>query len=121
MSAQNMQGQTALITGGAQGIGKAIAARFIAQGGRVVIADINAEAAEATAKELSPSGHATWFALDLTDLNMIKNVPGILDAASVGPVNVLVNNAGILDNVSFLDTNQKIYEDVSLYKIILYS
>ncbi|WP_350295609.1 SDR family oxidoreductase [Limnohabitans sp. Rim8] len=112
MSAQNMEGQTALITGGAQGIGKAIAALFIARGGRVVIADINAEAAEATAKELSPSGRATWFALDLMDLDMINNVPGILDTASVGPVHVLVNNAGILDNVSFLDTNQKIYDDV---------
>jgi NAD(P)-dependent dehydrogenase (short-subunit alcohol dehydrogenase family) len=112
VNGQDLTGQIALITGGAQGIGKAIAARFVAQGGRVVIADLNAEAAEATAKELSPTGQATWFALDLTDLDQINNVSSILDAASVGPIHVLVNNAGILDNVSFLETSRKIYESV---------
>lgn len=79
------------VTGGARGIGKAIAARFTAVGARVAIGDRDLAEAEDTAAELGV--HA--FALDVTDP---VSFAGFLRAvrSELGPIDVLVNNAGIM-------------------------
>ena len=53
---RGLQGKIALVTGGAKGLGKAMVERFLKEGVTVVIADVNAEAANATVEELSPLG-----------------------------------------------------------------
>ena len=55
----SLQDKVAIVTGAASGIGKEIAREFVANGAKVAIADLNAEAANATAAELDPSGART--------------------------------------------------------------
>ncbi|WP_330241454.1 SDR family NAD(P)-dependent oxidoreductase [Streptomyces sp. NBC_00525] len=83
--------RTVLVTGGAGGIGRAVAAAFAAAGDTVVIADRDAERVTATAAELGVHG----LALDITDESGIASR---LDEVQekFGPVEVLVNNAGLL-------------------------
>ncbi|WP_207934475.1 SDR family NAD(P)-dependent oxidoreductase [Actinomadura sp. KC06] len=84
-------GRVVLVTGGASGIGRAVAAAFAAAGDRVVIADRDAEAAAEAAKELD--GHAVT--MDITDAAAVA--AGVAHVAgTVGPVEILVNNAGLV-------------------------
>jgi 3-oxoacyl-[acyl-carrier protein] reductase len=85
----------AAVTGAGSGIGRAIASGYAREGARVVVLDINGEAAAATAKEIRDAGgKSESFALDVTKrddcIAMAKQV-----ADKVGPVSILVNNAGI--------------------------
>jgi len=83
----------ALITGGAAGIGKATAERFVEEGARVVICDVNQEAGEATAQALGPE--VAFYRVDVTDRQAVQAwVDDVV--AKYGRVDVLVNNAGIL-------------------------
>lgn len=85
------QQPVALITGGAQGIGRACAQALLADGFRIVIADIQDEV-EATAQEL---GNGTLgLVCDMSDLEQIAAMFDRVEA-EVGPVSALVNNAGI--------------------------
>lgn len=85
------ESRTVLITGGGGGIGRGIAQAFLAQGDRVVLADINADAVAAAAAEIG----AASVALDITDPAAVEAAIAAV-AAEHGPVDVLVNNAGIL-------------------------
>jgi 2-hydroxycyclohexanecarboxyl-CoA dehydrogenase len=80
-----LEGRKALVTGGASGIGAAIAARLAAEGAEVWVGDVNVEGAERVAGEIA--GH--WLELDVTDLESAR--AGI---EAVGVPDVLVNNAG---------------------------
>ena len=85
----------ALVTGAASGIGKEIARRFVDEGAKVAIADINLEAARAAAEELDPSGAATLaIQMDVTDETQVDAGVGEVDRR-FGGVDVLVSNAGI--------------------------
>lgn len=85
--------KVALITGGAAGIGRATAERFVEEGARVIIADVNEKEGEATARNLGPE--VTFFPLDVSDR---KAVQGVIDeiARKYETIDVLINNAGIL-------------------------
>ncbi len=83
MTDRDLAGRRAIVTGGASGIGLACAEEFAARGARVVIADLNAEAANAVAERL---GGEAWV-VDLSDTRA-------LDDAAVS-ADILVNNAGI--------------------------
>jgi 3alpha(or 20beta)-hydroxysteroid dehydrogenase len=86
-------GKVAIITGGAQGMGAAHARRFVAEGAKAVITDINNEAGEALAAELGEQ--ASFLNLDVSSEAGWRSV--VAEAESrFGPVTVLVNNAGIL-------------------------
>jgi 3-oxoacyl-[acyl-carrier protein] reductase len=90
-----LDGQTAVITGGAQGIGEAIARLFAHSGARVVIGDMDSEGAEVVAKSLRDDGHeAVAVRADVTSPD---DVDALLRAAidSFGRLDVWVNNAGI--------------------------
>jgi len=88
-----LKGKVTLITGGAAGIGKATAKRFVEEGATVVICDVNREAGEATVRELGPD--IVFYLVDVTDRQAVQAwVDDVVD--KYGRVDVLVNNAGIL-------------------------
>src|SRR6516225_3002564 len=90
-----LKDKSALITGAASGIGKAIALRFAREGARVAIADLKKEAAEATAREIrAGKGIALGLAVDVTDEKAVNEGVAIV-AAEFGGVDILVSNAGI--------------------------
>jgi 3-hydroxybutyrate dehydrogenase len=90
-----LENKVALITGSASGIGKEIAIIFAREGARVAIADLNAEAAEATAREIDPTGaRAIGVAMDVTDEAQVDAGTARV-VETFGALDVLVSNAGI--------------------------
>jgi NAD(P)-dependent dehydrogenase (short-subunit alcohol dehydrogenase family) len=95
----------AVITGGARGIGRAIAQAFCDAGCRVVVADIDAPALAAAAHELVASGGiASTRLLDVTDSGAVERCAESV-CADYGDVDILVNNAGIVRNADALDVD----------------
>lgn len=84
-------GRTAVVTGGASGLGKAAAARIVAEGGRVSLWDLNAEALAAAAKEI---GAAHVAALDVADPDAVAAAAEAANTA-LGRIDILVASAGI--------------------------
>jgi NADP-dependent 3-hydroxy acid dehydrogenase YdfG len=114
-----LAGQTAAITGAARGIGRATATAFMRQGMRVAIGDVDLETAQRTAAELGPS--AVALALDVTDR---ESFSAFLDGAEeqLGPLDVLVNNAGIMQIGRFIDEDDltaRRMVDINLHGVIL--
>ena len=91
----DLGGQTAIVTGAAQGIGEGIAKRLAKAGAQVVVADRNAGAAESTVERLKAAGlDAFPVAVDVTDASSIESmVKEVL--ARTGQIDIFVNNAGI--------------------------
>lgn len=104
-------GKVVVITGAAQGIGRATAERFLSEGARVVIADIAAERLEATAREI---GAPDAVLPVLTDVSRKDQVDALVAqaAAAFGRVDVMVNNAGIAPVMEFLDVTEEVYDRV---------
>ena len=90
-----LKNKVAVVTGAASGIGKAMAAAFIAEGAKVAIADLNAEAAVAAAREIDPSGaRAIAVTMDVTDEAAVEaGVASTIEA--FGALDILVSNAGV--------------------------
>jgi 2-hydroxycyclohexanecarboxyl-CoA dehydrogenase len=84
-----LEGKTALVTGGASGIGAATARRLAAEGARVAIGDLNEDGASQLAEELDGVG----CKLDVTDTGSVRTAVQSIEE-KLGPVEVLVNNAG---------------------------
>lgn len=87
-----LEGKTAIVTGGASGFGAGIAQKFLSEGGRVMIADINGDAAQDMARQLGPRAFAQQ--VDVADG---ASVQAMADKAlgSFGHLDILVNNAGV--------------------------
>src|SRR5882757_2054780 len=101
-----LSGRTAVVTGGAQGIGFAIAERFVAEGARVVLGDLDLGATEAAAKQLGGEDVALAVRCDVTSGDEVD----ALVAAAVerfGSLDIMVNNAGITRDA----TMRKMTED----------
>lgn len=88
----DLSNEIAVITGGAQGIGFAIARRLIASGARVSLWDSNAEALALALDNLGPA--ASSKLVDITDLAGLQRVHAEVEA-ELGPVSILVNSAGV--------------------------
>lgn len=88
----NLDGQTAIVTGAATGIGEVIARRLAAAGATVVVADLNLEAAEQVAASLPH--HSFAVALDVTQSSSAVAMAEMV-LARTGRIDILVNNAGV--------------------------
>ena len=101
--------KVAIVTGGARGIGLAIARRYLAEGARVVIADVDVAAGEAEAKALG--GNCRFVATDVGDVRAVAN---LIDQtiAAFGHLDILVNNAGIIHAADFLDLTEADFDRV---------
>ncbi|MBS9533729.1 SDR family NAD(P)-dependent oxidoreductase [Mycobacterium sp. M1] len=84
-----LNGASAIVTGGASGIGAATARQLAAKGAKVVIADMQAEKGEALAKEIG----GVFVSVDVTDTDQIINA--VETAVKLGPLRALVNSAGV--------------------------
>jgi short-subunit dehydrogenase len=114
-----LAGETAAITGAARGIGRATAAAFLRLGMRVAIGDVDFDAAHKTASELG--SRAIALPLDVSERDSFT---AFLDGAEeqLGPLDVLVNNAGIMQVGSFLDEDDltaRRMVDINLHGVIL--
>lgn len=94
MNTYDFKGQTAVVTGGAQGIGYAVALRLLAGGGKVALWDHDAEALKAAAESLAGKGEVGTFQVDITKLDRVEAVVAETEKA-LGAISVLVNSAGI--------------------------
>ncbi len=105
-----LSGQTAVVTGGAQGLGFAIAERFVAEGARVVLGDLDSEATEAAVKRLSGGrGGGGVAAAVRCDVTKAAEVEALVASAvkQFGGLDIMVNNAGITRDA----TMRKMTED----------
>ena len=90
-----LAGKVALVTGAAQGIGKAVALLLARNGAEIIVSDINLEKAEETAKEVQALGRkALAIKVDVAKLDDVEKMVGAI-LARFGQVDILVNNAGI--------------------------
>lgn len=106
-----LDGKTAIVTGAAGGIGYAIAERFLREGVRVVIADVNAEKGAKAIKDLEKLGEARFVKADVgKSLDVHNLVASAIDA--LGDIDILVNNAGIVHGADFLELEEDDFERV---------
>lgn len=95
---ERLDGRTAFITGGAQGIGLGIARALAREGVKLALADINAEALETARAELSARVPTEGFVLDVRERDQYAKVADEAERR-LGPVSLLFNNAGVTDRV----------------------
>ncbi|MFO0880641.1 MAG: SDR family NAD(P)-dependent oxidoreductase [Gemmataceae bacterium] len=94
MNTIDLAGQTAIVTGGARGIGLAIAERLLSSGARVMLWDRDAAAGQQAAQSLASYGTVEATTVDVTDFASLEQAVQHT-VAHLGPISILVNNAGI--------------------------
>ena len=104
---KRLDSKSALITGGAGGIGAAFAAAYVSEGATVAVADIDMVRAEATAKAIGPAAYAVH--LDVTNQSSIDAAIAAVEARA-GGLDILVNNAAVFDMGPIVDLPRASYD-----------
>jgi len=115
---RGLEGRTALVTGGASGIGRAACLRLAEEGCRLGVFDLNEAGAEETVQQIvAAGGRASAHCVDIADFDAVKQGVESLQA-DTGAIDILVNNAG-WDAISpFLETDFELWKkviDINLY------
>ncbi|WP_026381546.1 SDR family NAD(P)-dependent oxidoreductase [Afifella pfennigii] len=107
----SLENKVAIVTGGARGIGLAIAERFVSDGARVVIADIDDDAGSDAAERLGDLGPVRFIHCDVGEKLAVRNLlASAVDA--FGDIDILVNNAGVVHAGDFLEISEEDFERV---------
>jgi len=107
-----LRNKVAIITGGAQGIGRAISLRLAREGATIGILDIKKDVADKTVAEINGLGvKATAIACDVTDYEKVKEAVQKVHN-EFGAIDILINNAGIDVSQSFADTDQSLWDRI---------
>jgi len=104
---KRLAGKTALITGGARGIGRAFASAYVREGAQVVLADINLPQAQHSAEEIG----ATAIAMDVRDLDSIRHAVAEAEA-QLGHIDILINNAAVFTAAPLVEITPEDYAQV---------
>jgi NAD(P)-dependent dehydrogenase (short-subunit alcohol dehydrogenase family) len=109
----SLAGRQAVVTGGAQGLGKAIAVRLAEAGANILIGDLEADRARAAADEITDrfSVRALGVAMDVTDSESVR-IAASAAAKEFGGIDIWVNNAGIFPSAPVLETPDATWEQV---------
>ena len=106
-----LEGRTAVITGGAQGLGLAIAQAFVAEGANVVLGDLNEEAVIEAAKSLDVGDRAIGMGCNVAELSQVDAL--VQKAVEVfGSLDVMVNNAGITRDATMRKMTEEQFDQV---------
>lgn len=106
-----LEGKSAIVTGGAGGIGRAIAERFLREGVRVIIADVDGTKGEDAAETFSKLGKVRFIKADISNrLDVHNMVAGALE--SLGDIDILVNSAGVVHKADFIDLKEEDFDRV---------
>jgi len=104
---KRFEGKNVVVTGGAQGMGRAIGAAFVEEGAQVLLADLNADGVAATAKELGTL-HARCDVTNSDDVSSLIST----SVEQLGSVDVLVNNAGTITMKNVVDMEEREWDMV---------
>jgi 2-hydroxycyclohexanecarboxyl-CoA dehydrogenase len=109
---KGLKDKTVIVTGGGGGIGSATCKRFAEEGAKLAVYDINKEAASAVADGIRRAGgSAQAYAVDLTDLNGVAKAVSATNS-DLGPIDVLVNNAGWDRFTPFLKSTPDLWDKI---------
>jgi len=114
-----LTGKIALITGSAGGIGKAIAKKFVAEGGVVILNDMNAERLEEAGKEFASQFGKDSYATAILNVTSEEDIKAAFDSAALafGGVDIIVNNAGLSISKTIADHTEKDWD--LLYDVLV--
>ena len=114
MSQFSLKGKTAIVTGGASGIGKAISEKFASQGAHVIIFEFDKDAGEKTAKAIENNGgKSTFIECDVSNQEKVLNAVKLVSKQY--QINILVNNAGIAHVGNVENTSEEDFDRI--YKV----
>lgn len=107
-----LKGKISLVTGAAQGIGRAIALKLAEEGTDVVLIDVNKEKCEEVSKEIQSKGRKSWvYKIDVSDYKRVEELFNS-EIEKWGGINILVNNAGITRDNLLLRMKEEEWDDV---------
>ena len=106
-----LKNKTAVVTGAARGLGRAIAQRLLEEGAKVIITDINAESLGRAVNELKTYGDASSVIMDVTDFDEVQS--SFADIIKrFGRIDILVNNAGITADAQLKNMSEQQFDNV---------
>ena len=108
---RGLNGKVVIVTGGGQGIGRALSLRFAEEGAKVAIFDMKPEAGEETAKIAGGDATVRTYAVDVTDQDAVTAAVEKVEA-ELGPIWTLVNNAGWDQPAPFLATDKALWDKI---------
>lgn len=110
---QGLSGRIGVVTGAAGGIGRAVAHRIASEGSAVLVTDVDAEGAEAVAKEICTSGgRAAALGVDVRDETQVRTIPGACLTDLGGPPSLFVSNAGYQTFASIGEIDEEQWRNV---------